>query len=385
MNTHALGYPSLQKEEQHFHYIPNLYRRPLRSDRNLPDDMATRITSRPRYHIVSHITSIDDDDCEFTVRSNGRLFYIHISTSYFRNSPAIMAQYLIYLEVLRSGEEEINGVLDSDVYEWVMQPFAPLIAELAPTATSTPASGGGRVTLQDYLFPEWFVCKLEAVDDNLVPRRVDTQHSGHVQPGVWLDDEFLDDLRTWVASFHPSKVEIYFEEPEDALYKAPEKVLVHGGDTPCFFKAFDPGAIKQAKAELQAYKRIAKAELRSNVHICRLCGVVQDEKGFLMGMLLTYIDHRHRTLQIAVAPGILPSLRQKWANQITETLKSLHRAGIVWGDAKAENVLVDTKDNAWITDFGGGYTEGWVNRENTGTIDGDLQGLEAILLFVQTR
>lgn len=31
----------------------------------------------------------------------------------------------------------------------------------------------------------------------------------------------------------------------------------------------------------------------------------------------------------------------------------LHGIGIVWGDGKAENVLIDINDNAWIIDFGG--------------------------------
>lgn len=73
-------------------------------------------TGRLRYHIEYHITSMDDDSSEFIVRRNGRRFYLHISPSDFQNSPATTTQYLEYLKVLRSGEEEIDGVLDSDVY-----------------------------------------------------------------------------------------------------------------------------------------------------------------------------------------------------------------------------------------------------------------------------
>ncbi|TKW55962.1 hypothetical protein CTA1_5149 [Colletotrichum tanaceti] len=32
--------------------------------------------------------------------------------------------------------------------------------------------------------------------------------------------------------------------------------------------------------------------------------------------------------------------------------------GIIWGDVKAENVLIDSDDNAWIIDFRGNYTYG---------------------------
>ena len=44
--------------------------------------------------------------------------------------------------------------------------------------------------------------------------------------------------------------------------------------------------------------------------------------------------------------------------QIKGTLETLHHRNIIWGDAKAENILVDLDDNAWIIDFGGSYTPG---------------------------
>jgi serine/threonine protein kinase len=97
-----------------------------------------------------------------------------------------------------------------------------------------------------------------------------------------------------------------------------------------------------------------------------------------MGMLLTYID-QPRTLLRAMWPDTPIPLRQRWASQIRETLAKLHEAGIVWGDAKAENVLIDWENNAWVTDFGGGYTMGWVDAEKAGTVEGDLQGLARIL------
>lgn len=57
----------------------------------------------------------------------------------------------------------------------------------------------------------------------------------------------------------------------------------------------------------------------------------------------------------------------------------LHYQSIIWGDAKADNILIDTQDNAWIIDFGGSYTLGWVDAEKAGTIEGDMQGLAKIM------
>lgn len=35
--------------------------------------------------------------------------------------------------------------------------------------------------------------------------------------------------------------------------------------------------------------------------------------------------------------------------------------------------------DAWVIDFGGGFTQGWVQRENAGTVEGDSQGLAKIV------
>jgi tRNA A-37 threonylcarbamoyl transferase component Bud32 len=69
-------------------------------------------------------------------------------------------------------------------------------------------------------------------------------------------------------------------------------------------------------------------------------------------------------------------------DQVTSTLTQLHKAGIIWSDAKPDNVLIDKNDDAWIIDFGGGYTRGFVEREKAGTIEGDLQGLEKTVEYV---
>lgn len=37
-----------------------------------------------------------------------------------------------------------------------------------------------------------------------------------------------------------------------------------------------------------------------------------------------------------------------------ETIEKLHKVGVVWGDAKADNILIDKNDDAWEIDFGGG-------------------------------
>ncbi|CEJ93450.1 hypothetical protein VHEMI09039 [[Torrubiella] hemipterigena] len=112
-----------------------------------------------------------------------------------------------------------------------------------------------------------------------------------------------------------------------------------------------------------------------------------DDHGFILGILLSHIDRADRPLSARVQPDVPndppPTIRRKWMEQLESILGALHDGGLVWGDAKAENVLIDRDNNAWITDFGGGYTEGWVDKELAETVDGDLMGMAKIkrLLF----
>lgn len=45
-------------------------------------------------------------------------------------------------------------------------------------------------------------------------------------------------------------------------------------------------------------------------------------------------------------------------------------------------MAIDRDDNAWITNFGGGYTEGWVDEDVAGTTEGDLAGMAKIRDFM---
>jgi serine/threonine protein kinase len=73
------------------------------------------------------------------------------------------------------------------------------------------------------------------------------------------------------------------------------------------------------------------------------------------------------------------SVKQKWEKQILNTVLTLHRHGIVWGDVKPDNVLIDSKDKTWLIDFGGGFNSAYVDENVIETVEGDLQGVSRIL------
>ena len=121
--------------------------------------------------------------------------------------------------------------------------------------------------------------------------------------------------------------------------------------------------------------------LQSATPACQDKGVVESKEGDVVGILMEYINKTLPNLADALSKDdvIEKSRRAKWATQIEDTLKQLHTIGVVWGDAKTSNILIHEKDDAWIVDFGGGQTLGWVDYELVGSKDGDLQALKEIL------
>ncbi|KAM0513251.1 hypothetical protein ACHAPE_008100 [Trichoderma viride] len=342
----------------------------------------------PRYEMEYHITSMleGDDDATFTVRRNGKVFYIELSPSNFVNSPATTQKYKSCLEVLQSGEEVLGEIYDTDVYDWVMAPFGPLLTDLAPDP-SAESVGNIRVTLKEYLYPEFFLFILDIIDEKLQPRRVPIERSPYWPLCDVLDDDFLDDLESWTAFYDPAGIIISHKNTEDALFKPPKKVLIAKGQTACFFKRCH-GSV-QITRELKTYKKIHAAGLDSQVNLCHMYGLVMDDNNSILGLLLTHIDGGRRLSSIVIPeePNDPPrAIRERWMGQIEAALSALHARDIVWGDVKAENILIDERDNAWLIDFGGGYTEGWVDKGIAGTVEGDFAGMAELkkLVFPST-
>ena len=109
----------------------------------------------------------------------------------------------------------------------------------------------------------------------------------------------------------------------------------------------------------------------------------------MIGILLAYIPHKHHNLRAlltgvdggTIAPSeATASLRQKWAMQIRGTVAGLHGLGILWRDIKTDNVLINDDGDAVVLDFGGGNTMGWVYHDKYGSMEGEEQGLEKMML-----
>ncbi|KAL6802693.1 hypothetical protein GGI42DRAFT_324975 [Trichoderma sp. SZMC 28013] len=343
--------------------------------------MSETMDKSPHWDVALWETHETENDCTLVIRTdNGRAFYCQISPSRFRQSPMFQDQYFRCLNLLRSGEEEDDFYME-DACDWLSKPFEPLIARLAPCTLKRP--GDELPTLAEYLFPPHFVCSLSATDEKLETFEEDSKSHDWGSPMIFVKQDFLDDLDRWTRSYRPNEVAICYDNPRDVLIKPPKRVMIRdrdGSQLEYFFKRFNTSfGLEHAKTELNTHKRIAEAHLPPppKAFIGHLHGVVRDGNG-LAGMLFTWINNKG-VLSKARADQSTVLLKARWATQIKDTLEMLHHRNIIWGDAKAENILIDMDDNAWVIDFGGSYTVGWVDEDKAGTLEGDAQGLARIL------
>lgn len=194
-------------------------------------------------------THVTEDDCDLIVRTNnGWLFNCHFDPSRFCRPPEVTEQYFKCLNMLRSGEEEIDDFYPEDACDWLIKPFGPLIAQLAPATIPLPVlTTSGRPTLSQYLFPQHVSCILNATDSQLQPIQVDdTQEYVRRALTLKIDGEFAKDVGRWTQSYHPSSIEVCYGRPQDILINPLTRVIVTGSDgisVTCFFKPFRKSSI----------------------------------------------------------------------------------------------------------------------------------------------
>ncbi|OOF90264.1 hypothetical protein ASPCADRAFT_10816 [Aspergillus carbonarius ITEM 5010] len=100
------------------------------------------------------------------------------------------------------------------------------------------------------------------------------------------------------------------------------------------------------------------------------------------GILLTKICYQSHLSGIKIEEADVAE-RYKWYTQIKDILDCLHQNDIIWGDVKASNILIDYQRDAWVVDFGGSYTKGWVSEDLQQTVEGDLQGLQNLYRYLR--
>ena len=136
------------------------------------------------------------------------------------------------------------------------------------------------------------------------------------------------------------------------------------------------------KLDTTSFKReidILRASTHPNiVHLKYLVTI----DGMIEAMLLQYVENARVMVDVK---EVSASQFTRWTTELLNTISYLHEKKLVWGDVKPGNVLIREDNSIVLIDFGGGFTEGWVDYAKCGTIEGDLEGYHKIVEFLREK
>ncbi|KAI9147527.1 hypothetical protein HJFPF1_12553 [Paramyrothecium foliicola] len=333
------------------------------------DNNNSGLLSPPPWQMLEFTFSVEHEDARLVTVCNKRRVIIKVEAKDLKPSPQIIKQYRFFLQVAE--EFELDGYAVEDFYDWIAEPLLPVFHKLGAMEKKSDS-------LDSFFNPDVFHYSLRAEDNTLIASEQPEDEDELPIYGAQIREEDYSSFPVFEPpQLHVCATANRFGPPSIK----PSKIQLPNGEF-AFLKVMRPGDLHSSVAELRTYKKIQDARLDPTLRISRLLGLVRNQD-LIVGVLLTYIDCKNKTLFCAAKPGSEASTRRKWAKQIGETLACLHRSGIVWGDAKPDNVVIDQNQDAWLIDFGNSYTEGWVPRELAGTVEGDQVGLDKIARFLE--
>lgn len=375
----------------------------------------------------STIEPHDDDDeiIKFQVRCFGAEFEIQYRPRNLSLSPYLLEQHYSSLALMRVSEMGDNRDHERALEEIhrLKKPFEELMTKLAPNPLPSTDY------LSDYLYAPLLIleAKAEAQDSTIIQPHFKGQIPRQILlpagQGISTRDDCLLKSMKCFSSRQIRLIPTSSDPEQHPCLRGPTKVIA-GDGTVCYYKDLPPWSTPlerlsrgQSWIHMEIPAAIKAKKLRSDIRICQLHSVVVDDDcevlqhwfvatkeeivakwqndGFdiwtpeqyadlnnskkrLVGMLLHYIENKGTLEEIAPWSDCLDENRRRWATELEDLVGELHAAGLVWGDVKPSNVLVDRDDRLWLIDLEGGYTPGWVDEANRDSQEGDLQGVKRV-------
>ncbi|OOF93084.1 hypothetical protein ASPCADRAFT_8031 [Aspergillus carbonarius ITEM 5010] len=264
----------------------------------------------------------------------------------------------------KPGEDPIQTIVHQCIDLYVNKSFKDLFTLLLPHILSISSAELAHppTNLQSYMGRNFCFRLLPGVGDTVT---CEPYPEFNPPPKMFDWDSLKDDLVN-VPHFDLSDVKDFRQGLNRAVYQVNIK-----GKNFLYKPMSTPESFTR---EISILQRAAGLSLR----IPKLEGVVNVNIEH-SGMLLTLVPNCFPlSLWSYIQPEVSIAERQKWYDQISETLHALHQHDCCWGDAKNDNVVIDENRDAWLVDFGGGFSPGWVDPELVETVAGDLQGLQRI-------
>ncbi|RSL61701.1 hypothetical protein CEP54_006044 [Fusarium duplospermum] len=275
-------------------------------------------------------------------------------------------------EHLMSQDEVLGAILKAG---------EPLFSRLTPKAPTCEPP-----TLHQILFAEILYFRLEGDSD---PASLVTIESKEAYNNGFIINRALNraseqelDLCQHLPRYAPEDIVVKHVFMKGIKYVT-ASVQVDGQDMFC--KALgEPRQLQGCPEarELECLGKMLRAfPQQSLIRVPQLLGYVHDkDTKRILGFLRQWVPGRN--LGEIYLPPIAAETKQKWILQIRESVQLLHEKGLVWGDVKPHNIVIDEQNDAWLIDFGGGFTAGWVDSQLAETMEGDEKALDRIAEFL---
>ncbi|EEU45614.1 uncharacterized protein NECHADRAFT_80693 [Fusarium vanettenii 77-13-4] len=291
----------------------------------------------------------------------------------------------IFSQVFKCEDSEERKSLHDEVLGVILKAGKPLFSQLTP---KTPTRE--RSTLHRFLFAEILYFRLDCDSGaaSVVPVEPEEAYAaGHLinrELGQTSEEEL--DLCEHIPRYTPEDIVVKNVFMKGVRHVT-AAVLVDGRDMFCKAQG-GPSQLRGGPEgrELEYLGKILKAfPQQDSVRVPQLLGYIHDkDTKRILGFLRQWVPGQNLGIEIDLA-ATATETKQKWASQIRESVQLLHKHGLVWGDAKPCNVIIDEQDDAWLIDFGGGFTTGWVDSQLAETIEGDEQALERIMALLSSK
>ncbi|KNG48111.1 ATP binding protein [Stemphylium lycopersici] len=280
-----------------------------------------------------------------------------------------------YVEEEEAGEDEDQDSASAgmELRNWILASFSDITNTYAPPNREPEES-----TIYEWYHGPTYFYTMQIANGELSPALQDTTAElenkiEDLVPRMKLPKYMQDYKLPWLNA-NDLIVQSEVSVPPPAH---PGQVIHKETGDMYFFKPVVAEQPDSVKREIRILQKLEKLNL--NIKFPRLRGFVSfgKSKTDTMGMLLENIRYPTPLTKL-LRSSVDEDARAEWSRKSEEYVKALHNNGIIWGDAKADNFMVDADSELWIIDFGGSYTEGWVDPEISDTLEGDDMGLEKI-------
>lgn len=337
---------------------------------------------------VVHINAGDDEGADITLEFNTKRITVSVFASFLsqdEGNPPLetpIEDQVIHLlnQAVTAADEDYDDIINEALNAIVSvgkSSFSQVAPPMRDSRSATP-------DLHSHLYPEVLDFRLQTINGKPVVFRISQDEAISLPdtgPDPLFNSAFRPDSRLLLYSSKDILIQHVFVSGNGTV----SRVRVDGREMLC--KARRAGLQDPAlEQELLSLQKIWENSLTdTTIRVPGLQGYVKHAySGAIIGLLRDWVPSCSYggTLREVDVSAVSLDVKHKWVAQIRQTVNQLHGIGVIWGDGKASNVIVDPSNDIWLIDFAGGWSRGWVDEELADTAEGDEQAVEKIVRFL---